>query len=34
MTFDELLDRVWGYDFEVTAHDWLLVLKDYRTTLK
>lgn len=30
MTFDELLDRVWGYDFEVTAHDWLLVLKDYR----
>lgn len=30
-TFDELLDRLWGYDFEVTAHDWLLVLKDYRT---
>lgn len=29
-TFDELLDRLWGYDFEVTAHDWLLVLKDYR----
>lgn len=29
-TFDELLDRFWGYDFEVTAHDWLLVLKDYR----
>ena len=30
-TFDELLDRLWGYDFEVTSHDWLLVLKDYRT---
>lgn len=29
-TFDELLDRLWGYDFEVTAQDWLLVLKDYR----
>lgn len=31
MSFDELLDRVWGYDFEVTAFDWLLVLKKYRT---
>ena len=31
MTFDEFLDRLWGYDFEVTAYDWLLVLKDYRT---
>lgn len=31
MSFDELLDRIWGYDFEVTAYDWLLVLKDYRT---
>lgn len=31
MSFDELLDRIWGYDFEVTARDWLLVLKDYRT---
>ena len=30
MDFDSLLDRVWGYDFEVTAHDCLLVLKDYR----
>lgn len=30
MEFDLLLDRIWGYDFEVTAHDWLLVLKDYR----
>ena len=31
MEFDELLDRIWGYDFEVTSHDWLLVLKNYRT---
>lgn len=31
MSFDELLDRIWGYDFEVTAFDWLLVLKKYRT---
>ena len=31
MSFDELLDRIWGYDFEVTSHDWLLVLKNYRT---
>lgn len=30
MNFDELLDRLWGYDFEVTKYDWLLVLKDYR----
>lgn len=30
MDFDSLLDRVWGYDFEVTSHDWLLVLKNYR----
>lgn len=30
MSFDELLDRLWGYDFEVTKYDWLLVLKDYR----
>lgn len=30
MEFDELLDRFWMYDFEVTSHDWLLVLKDYR----
>ena len=34
MDFDSLLDRVWGYDFEVTAHDWLLVLKDYRNRQK
>ena len=31
MSFDDLLDRIWGYDFEVTAQDWLLVLKNYRT---
>lgn len=31
MNFDDLLDRFWGYDFEVTAYDWLLVLKNYRT---
>ena len=31
MSFDELLDRIWGYDFEVTEKDWLLVLKKYRT---
>ena len=31
MSFDDLLDRLWGYDFEVTAYDWLLVLKHYRT---
>ena len=34
MSFDELLDRIWGYDFEVTSHDWLLVLKKYRTKEK
>lgn len=31
MSFDELLDRIWGYDFEVTSHDWLLVIINYRT---
>lgn len=31
MNFDDLLDRFWGYDFEVTAYDWLLVLKNYKT---
>ena len=31
MSFDELLDRIWGYDFEVTTHDWLLVIINYRT---
>lgn len=31
MEFDKLLDRIYGYDFEVTAHDWLLVIKKYTT---
>lgn len=31
MTFDDLLDRLWGFDFEVTAYDWLLVCTKYRT---
>ncbi len=31
MEFDSLLDRVFCYDFEVTAHDWLLVIKKYTT---
>lgn len=31
VTFDDLLDRLWGFDFEVTAFDWLLVCKKYRT---
>ena len=29
MEFDKLLDRIYCYDFEVTAHDWLLVIKKY-----
>ncbi len=31
MEFDDLLDRLWIYDFEVFAHDWLLVAVNYRT---
>ena len=31
MSFDELLDNLWLFDFEVYAHDWLLVLISYRT---
>ena len=31
MTFDELLDNLKLFDFEVTAFDWLLVIQDYRT---
>lgn len=31
MSFDELLDRVWGYDCEVFAHDVLFVFTNYRT---
>lgn len=34
MTFDELLDRVWGYDCEVFAHDILFVFINYRTKEK
>ena len=30
-TFDELLDRLYMVDFEVTKFDWLLVIKNYRT---
>lgn len=31
MTFDDLLDRVWFFDFEVYKFNWLLVLINYRT---
>ena len=31
MTFEYLLDSLWLFDFEVTSHDWLLVLINYRT---
>lgn len=31
MTFDELLDRLWGFDAEVFAHDSLFVFINYRT---
>lgn len=31
MTFDELLDKLWGYDMEIFAHDSLLVVINYRT---
>lgn len=31
MTFDNLLDNLKLFDFEVTAFDWLLVIQDYRT---
>lgn len=34
MSFDELLDRVWGYDCEVFAHDILFVFMNYRTKEK
>lgn len=30
MTFEDLLDRLWLFDFEVTQYDWLLVLNRYR----
>lgn len=31
MTFDELLDNLYLFDFEVTAFDYLLVIKNYKT---
>lgn len=34
MSFDELLDRIWGYDCEVFAHDTLFVFINYRTKEK
>ncbi len=34
MSFDELLDRIWGYDCETFAHDTLFVFIHYRTKKK
>lgn len=34
MDFEELLDRLWGFDFEVFAHDTLMVAIHYRTRKK
>lgn len=34
MSFDELLDRIWGYDCETFAHDTLFVFINYRTREK
>lgn len=31
MDFEELLDRLWGFDYEVFAHDTLMVAIHYRT---
>lgn len=31
MTFDELLDKLWGFDAEIFAHDSLFVFISYRT---
>ena len=31
MTFDDLLDRLWGFDAEIFAHDSLFVFINYRT---
>lgn len=31
MSFDELLDKLWMFDFEVFSKDWLLVAINYRT---
>ena len=34
MSFDELLDRIWGYDCETFVHDTLFVFIHYRTKKK
>ena len=34
MSFDSLLDRIWGYDCETFAHDTLFVFINYRTKQK
>lgn len=34
VTFDDLLDRLWGYDCETFAHDTLFVFIKYRTKEK
>ena len=31
MDFEQLLDRLWGFDYEVFAHDTLMVAIHYRT---
>lgn len=31
MNFEQLLDRVWGFDTEIFAHDCLAVFKNYKT---
>ena len=31
MDFEQLLDRLWGFDYEVFAHDTLMVAINYRT---
>ena len=31
MEFDKLLDRLWGFDAEVFAHDCLFVFINYKT---
>lgn len=34
MEFEQLLDRLWGFDYEVFAHDTLMVAINYRTREK
>ena len=31
MKFEDILKKVWFFDFEVYAHDWLLVAESYDT---